>query len=65
MKLYVVIFNNGGEYEDYRELVQGVASTLDKAKEIAQSANNDTAFFERIEVFNLDVPNENPECIYN
>ena len=63
MKLYVVIFNNGEEYEDYIEWVQGVMSTPGKAQEVAESADNDTAFFNRIEIFELDVPNEHPEWV--
>lgn len=55
MKIYVVM-QSWGEYEDYTEVIIGVVSSMEKAKELAMNAKPirfDISFVE-VECFELD-----------
>ena len=55
MKVYVIIYDNGDEYECYDEQVVAVMSSKEKAEEY--KANEDFAYYypnKRIEEFILD-----------
>lgn len=56
-KVYLVIYDNGSEYEDYEEWVEAVMSSEEKAK-YYEPAGIVSGNFNRIECFEIDKPSD-------
>lgn len=61
MKVWVVIYDNREEWDDYEEWIEAIMSTQEKAENYKPKGEM-VGYFNRIETFTIDEPSNWEDC---